>query len=373
VQFLTISILIWHLSTWLLVRNQNFMKRLSIIALSIILLGAGCLGSSSEPNSADAGVFKSFTSGEEWVQSVLVPTAMGIGTLATTNVLDITMDPQDNNFLYISTRGNGMLYSEDAGASWRQPRDEALQTGTVNQVTVDPRDVCTVYVAVSSRLLRSDDCMRTFDSETYVDNRGVNVVRVAVDWYNNRNVWIGLSNGDVLKSEDSGNTWRTILNTGNSITGFLISRTDSRQTLVSTSGGGIHKTDNGGDNWKSLSESMSKFSSADKVYNLIQSEDSGVVIAATGYGILRSENFGESWKAVDLITSPGQVQIRAVGMNESNPNTLYYAANSTFYRSLDAGTTWETERIHSGRTPTMMLVDPTDPSVLYVAVAYFDD
>ncbi len=349
------------------------MKRLSIIAFSIILLGAGCLGSSGEPNNADAGVFKSFTSGEEWVQAVMVPTAQGIGTLATTNVLDITMDPQDHKFLYISTRGNGMLYSDDAGASWRQPRDEALQTGTVNQVTVDPRDVCTVYVAVSSRLLRSDDCMRTFDGETYVDNRGVKVMRVAVDWYNHRNVWIGLNNGDVLRSEDSGNTWRTVLNAGDSITGFLISKTDSRQTLVATAGGGIHKTVNGGDNWKSLSESMRDFRSANDVYNLIQSENSGVVLAATGYGILRSENFGDSWKGVDLITSPGQVQIRAVGMDESNPSTLYYAANSTFYRSLDAGTTWETERIPSSRTPTVMLVDPTDPSVLYVAVAYFEE
>ncbi len=348
------------------------MKRLSIIAFSVIFLGAGCLGSSGAPSTADAGIFKSTTSGEEWAQTVLVPTALGIGTLATTNVVDMTMDPQDKDFLYISTRGNGMLYSDDAGASWRQPRETGLQTGNVYQVTVDPRNVCNVYVAVGSSLLRSGDCMRSFDGETYVDNRGVQVTNVAVDWYNHNNIWIGLNNGDVLKSDDSGKTWKTILNAGDEITEFLISKTDSRQALVSTESRGVYKTTDGGENWTSVMDAMNEFRNGANVYTLVQSDDSGTVIAATGYGLLRSEDFGDSWEEIELITSPGQVQIRAVGIDADNPSTIYYAANSTFYRSLDGGSTWETERLASSRTPTTLLVDPTDPSVLYVAVAYFE-
>lgn len=353
--------------------KQHFMKRLSIIALSLVLLGAGCLGRSSGSTGADAGVFKSMNAGEEWAQYVVVPTAQGIGTLATTNVLHMTMDPQDNEFLYIATRGNGMLYSEDAGASWRQVRDRELQSGTISHVAVDAKEVCTVYVATGSRLFRTDDCMRSFDSETYVDNRGETITRVAVDWYDNDNVWIGMSNGDVLKSEDAGNTWRTVLKTSQSITAFLMSNTDSRQVMVATDRKGIWKTTDGGGNWTSLEEGLDEYNDGDNVYALVQSADSGVVIAATEYGLLRSQDFGESWEAVELVTSPGQVEIRAVAVNEKNPDLIYYAANATYYYSQDGGSTWLTERLATTRTPTVLLVDPEDSAVLYVAVANLED
>ena len=95
------------------------MKRFSLIALSLIIVGAGCGGRSS--SGSDGGVFTTSTAGEEWAQTVIVPTAAGIGTLATTDVLNMEMDPQDDTFMYIGTRQNGMLYSQDSGTSWLQP------------------------------------------------------------------------------------------------------------------------------------------------------------------------------------------------------------------------------------------------------------
>lgn len=345
------------------------MKKFSLFSLSLILLGAGCLSGSSS-SSSDGGVFKTINAGQEWSQAVVVPTAAGIGTLATTDVLNMEMDPQDNEYIYLGTRESGVLYSEDAGASWRQPHESALDDGLIYKVEVDPTDVCKVYIAKGARLYATQDCMRSFDSEVYVDNRsGVSVVQVAVDWYNPSTLWIGLSNGNVLRSSDSGRTWTTVLKAGEEISGFLINNTDSRQLLVSTFSDGIWKTTDGGDTWEEVDGGLSDLKKSKKVYQLVQSEDSGVVLAASQYGLTRSTDFGTTWEAIQLLTSPGQVSIRAIGLDEEHPTTIYYAANATFYKTTDGGTTWDTEKFPTSRAPRALLVDPQDASVLYIGVA----
>ena len=345
------------------------MRNIIVLSLSIVLLGAGCLGGSSSSGS-DGGIFKTLNAGEEWGQATVVPTASGIGTLATTNVLNMEMDPQDNDFLYIGTRDSGLLYSEDGGASWRQPRNSTLKEGLIYRIEVDPTDVCTVYVAKGSRLYVTEDCMRSFDSEVYVDSRsGVSVVQVVVDWYNPRTLWIGLSNGDVLRSGDSGLSWTTVLKTGEEISGFLINNTDSRQVLVSTFSDGLWKTTDAGDNWEEVDGGLSEMKSAKKIYQMIQSDDSSVVLMASVYGLLQSTDFGSTWEAIQLLTSPGQVTIRAIGMDVENPTTIYYASNATFYRTSDGGVTWDTEKFPSSRVPRALLVDPEDSQMLYIGVA----
>lgn len=346
------------------------MKRFSLISLSLIFLGAGCFGGGSLTASSDGGVFKTLTSGEEWTQNVIVPTAAGIGTLSTTNVLNMEMDPQDSSYLYIGTRGNGMLYSEDAGISWRQPRESVLRDGLIYNIEVDPSDVCTLYVAKGARVYGTTDCMRSFNSEVYVDNRsGVNVVQIEADWYNPRTIWIGLNNGDVLKSTDAGRTWTTMLKTGSEVSSFLINNEDSRQVLVSTFKEGIFRTENGGGDWEEVEGGLDEFKQSNRVYSMIQSDDSDVVVAASQYGLTRSTDFGQNWESIPLLTSAGQITIRAIGMDEKNPNKLYYAANATFYSSNDGGATWDTERFPSSRVPRAMIVDPDDSGVLYVGVA----
>jgi photosystem II stability/assembly factor-like uncharacterized protein len=349
------------------------MSRTSLIFLSLLLIGAGCAGSSSSSGS-DGGVFSTSTAGEEWTQTVIVPTAAGIGTLATTDVLNMEMDPQDDTYIYLGTRQNGMLYSQDSGVSWLQPESEALSDGLIYQVEVDPTDVCTVYVAKGSRLYRTEDCMRSFNAETYVENRsGVSVVQVAVDWFAHSTIWIGLSNGDVLKSTDAGDTWQTVLKTGEEISDFLVHATDSRTLIVSTYSNGMYKTEDGGSDWEAVDGGLSELKEADEVFTLIQDATSDVVIAATSYGLVRSTDFGDTWEAIQLVTSPGDVTIRAVGMDREDTDTIYYASNATFYRSDDAGVTWNTERFPSGRVPRAMLVDPEEASVIYVGVASATD
>lgn len=348
------------------------MKYLSFLLLLIVLLGAGCLnfGNSGGPKASDGGVLKTTDAGTTWVQAAAVPTSQGMGTLATSNVLNMELDPSDPLYVYAGTRESGFVYSEDGAISWRLPRQLALREGLVFNVQVDPDDVCTVYVAKANRLYKSTDCLHTFDDETYVDTRAeVLVEQIAVDWYNKGSVWIGLSNGDVLKSMDGGDSWKTVLKMRAEVSQIFLSQKDSREVLVASYTGGMQRTVDGGDTWEKVKSEGKNLVGFDQVYALSQTHNAGVVIAATKDGLLRSTDFGTTWEPVALLTSPGQVLIRAVAIVADDPNTIYYATTGTFYRTSDGGQTWQTQKLPSSRIPRALLIDPSDPKVLYVGVA----
>lgn len=345
------------------------MKKLLPLLILFVLVGAGCSGSNNNAGS-DGGILKSTDAGLEWVQANVVPTAAGIGTLSTSDVINMEIDPSDTSYLYVATRNSGMLYSRDSGVSWQQPEDAFLKTGTIVDIEVDPKDVCTVYVAKANRLFRTTDCMRSFNNEMYVESRpDVGVIRVSVDWFNTNVIWIALSNGDLLKSKDAGKTWRTQIKAREEISEILISNSDSRQVLVSTFNGNLYRTLNGGEKWEDMKEGLVPFKSEKGIFDLVQDQKSKIVLAASKYGVLRSKDFGKTWESVRLITSPGQVQIRALALDTINPNTIYYATPATFYHSADGGSTWKTEKLPSTRLPRSLVVDPKNAKVLYIGVA----
>lgn len=331
-------------------------------------MGAGCATPVTKSTKADGGILKTKDAGKVWTLASTVPTAKGIGTLTTANILTMEMDPEDQSVLYVGTREDGFLYSDDSGASWHQPRDKNLSTGFISSVKVDPKNVCTVYVAKGSRLYKSVDCMRSFQNDAYIESRpNVTLLKIAVDWFDPQTIWLGLSNGDIQKSTDSGKTWSNATHVKDVITDILINQVDSRKMLIATAVKGVLKTEDGGTTWIDASER--KLSGALNVFDLIQTKDSGTVIAATKYGLIRSMDFGTTWEPIKLITAPGQVNIQTAGMDVSNPNVLYYATAATFYRSVDGGVTWQTGKLPSNRLPRAILVDPALNSVVYVGMA----
>ncbi|MBU0645940.1 hypothetical protein KJ611_00460 [Patescibacteria group bacterium] len=345
--------------------------RLFLLLFALVLTGAGCFGFGADNTAnSDGGVFKSTSAGDVWTQVSAVPGPKGVGTIGGRSITVMEMDPQDHEMIYIGTRASGLLYSEDGGASWRQPKATNLKTGEISDIEVDPKDVCTVYIAKGPRLYKSDNCLRDLDDETYVETRSkVTLRQVVVDWFNPKVVWLALSNGDILKSTDGGDTWRTMVSAENDITALIISNTDSRILLAGTDQNGFFKTTDGGKNWVQIEKELKDYRNANRVYGLTQDEKSSAVIAATKFGLLRSPDFGNSWTPIELLTAAGQVTIKALSVDPKDAGKIYYAALNTLYSTKDGGVTWTTHQIPTTKIPEVLLIDPTNTSVLYVGVA----
>ncbi|PJA47439.1 hypothetical protein CO172_01420 [Candidatus Uhrbacteria bacterium CG_4_9_14_3_um_filter_36_7] len=350
---------------------SSFQRSIFLIPIIFLFLGAGCLP--TKQTGRDGGIFKSTDQGKTWNQSALFPSIKGVGNLGGADIETMIMDPSDNLVFYIGTKEDGLFYSYDGANSWQRPRDTNLTSGFIPSVAVDTKNVCTVYVLKNQYVYKTIDCGRSFE-RIYDEVRSKVVpTKIAVDWYNPSHVYLGLSNGDVLKSTNEGRAWTQILTAKKEIVEIIISHADSRKVLIGTKSEGFFVSLDAGQTWKSLEQDLEPFKNADMVYDVSQNMTGSVMVAATGFGLLRSQDQGQSWEQIKLVTSPGQVIIRSVAIDPKNEKILYYVSGSTFYKTIDAGITWDTRKLPSTRSVSSMIIDTKDSSMIYLGMKLFEE
>jgi photosystem II stability/assembly factor-like uncharacterized protein len=173
----------------------------------------------------------------------------------------------------------------------------------------------------------------------------------------------------VIKSSDRGESWKTLSRFKNNIKKIVISPHDSRIIFVATAQKGIHRSTDNGVSWTDLSENLKEFKDSKNLRDLVVSESqSGLIILATRYGLLKSINNGDSWSKIELITPEKKAIINTVVLNPKDAQEIYYVTNTTFYRSLDGGESWATKKLPTTRAGWKLLIDPEDPSIIYMGV-----
>lgn len=213
-------------------------------------------------------------------------------------------------------------------------------------------------------------------------------------------VWVGTANGGIWKSENRGTTFKPVFEEYPQSIGTIAIDQDHPDTVwaglgevwtrnsVST-GSGIYRTANGGEKWEYMglpaSERIGRIlinpANPDIVYAAVigalwgDSEERGVYKTADG---------GKSWTKV-LYVSPSAGAADMV-MDPSDPSLLYASVwdfrrqaytfrsggpGSGLYRSTDGGTTWT--KINNGLPEgtlgrIALAVSPVPPHTLYVVV-----
>lgn len=344
---------------------------LSIFLVTILLVttGAGCsifgFGNKEVDNSKNGGLYKSIDSGVTWAQTTVFPTSKGVGNFGVLAVNTIAVDPLDHTALYLGMPSSGLIFSYDSGASWQSPQDTQLQSGSVTSVAVDYQNLCTVYVALGNRLYKTETCGRKFTS-VYEETRSeVTVKRVVADWYNEGVVYLGLSNGDILKSLDSGTSWTKLKSINKKLTTMIISNQDSRIILAGTENG-LWRTVDAGETWVDESDVLEKYKNAENILKIVQDGSGSTFLMANKYGLFRSTDAGDSWASIKLLTSANQITIHALTIDPGDPNIIYYASSSTLYKSIDGGTSWDTQKLTGGWAPSFLYIDPEEPTTLYM-------
>lgn len=343
--------------------------------LFLLLLGQGCIKIQKGQGGADGGVYKSADRGMTWLQKAIVlssPTRpLNIAGL---NVNKLVIDPSDNNALYLATVGAGVFYSLDGGEGWLQSR--GLRAGTIYDVAVDSRNKCTVYAATGNRLLKSTDCARTWNS-VFVDARpDVLVTRVVVDQKNPMVIYLGASGGlagDLAKSTDGGATWKPISHWDSPIFKIVQDQFNPQLLYVATQNHGLHRTLNAGATFENLTSGLDKYPGTRDFSDLVvDPTKSETVYHISIFGILKSIDAGASWQKLDLLTPPGSTRIHSFAVNPQAANELFYGTATTFYKSKDSGRQWETKKLPTTRAARSIVIDPTNPSLMYLTAYKFE-
>lgn len=363
------------------VRNWKLVILLVILGVITSACSITTSSTSTSGEVVDNSLFVSSNSGDSWQAMVNVPTTGGRAqSISSFSINTMSMDPQDSLAVYLGTFDHGLYYTYNVTNGWNYVN--SLPSATINDVKVDPRDKCIIYAAIGNRVYRSSDCSRNWTQIYFDSNPNLNVTSIVVDHYNTHNIYIGTSRGEIIKSIDSGNSWRTIQRMDDGIASLIASPSDSRVFFVATvrsklfrfsSNTNTNAADSADieqnfivENWTDLNGPLADYNIGTSFKNLMIVPTDGMVYLATEKAILRSIDNGDSWQNIKLIPSDKDTTINAFAVNPQDSSTFYYVTNNAFLKTTDGGTTWTTKNLPTRRAGKVLLVDFNTPTNIYL-------
>ena len=355
----------------------NYLSKAILLVVIGISLSACSVTTSKEGLQGGGSVFFSSDKGDIWREAGNVLTTNASAEKITNlNIKDFYGDPNDSLAVYLST-AEGLYYTYNIGQGWY--RSSLLPKQEVRSVAVSPSSKCLIYVAMANKVYYSNDCSRSF-KETYYDNdKEITINDIAIDHYNPRNIYLGTSRGEVIKSIDGGASWRTIERLEEPIAKVILSPLDSRLVFVATDKAKIfsfvsNTETNANDieknflanNFKDLNKVLADLGVGNKFKDLVISESDATLLLATDKMILRSKDDGITWENLNLIQPDGQVAVNALAINPTNSQEIYYVTDTTFFRSADGGITWATKKLPSARGGSALWIDFENNNNVYL-------
>jgi hypothetical protein len=174
--------------------------------------------------------------------------------------------------------------------------------------------------------------------------------------------------GYVFKSTNGGASWTQ---TGHSSIGVTSIAIDPSNPAVlytgnvtsRARGGGVFKSTNGGASWGEIG-----FHDIDVDSIAVDPSASDTVYVGTSfYGIFKSINGGASWTAINSgITGFPLMRITDIGIDSTNPATLYVGTIGGVFKSTDGGGHWTAMNEGLSNTSVKTLaIDPVLPAKIY--------
>ncbi len=220
----------------------------------------------------------------------------------------VTVDPNNNNIIYIGAPAGGCWKSTNGGNTWT-PLSDHLSSLGVSGIAVDPSNSNTIYIATG-------------------DGDGNDTYSIGV-----------------LKSTDGGNTWNpTGLNWSTSqsrvMRKIIIHPTNSNILHVATSYG-LYKSTDAGANWTNVM--TGSFRDVE-----FQPGNPNTVFACSATTFFKSTDGGDTYSASGSGLPPsGDIGRMAIAVTPADPNYIYVLVSNDFdsgflglYRSTNGGSSF---------------------------------
>ena len=315
-------------------------------------------------------------------------------------VTTVTGVPSQPFTFYMGSTGGGVWKTVDAGQTWMNVTDGQIGVGSTGAIDVSQSDPNTVYIGTGSDGLRSnvsigDGVYKSTDAGktwTHVGLRDAgNIGGLRVHPSNPDIAFVAAignpfkPNADrgVFRTKDGGKSWQKVLfvsdstgavdvefQPGNANVIFAALWRGERKPWTIISGareGGIYRSTDGGDSWTKVTnglpnELVGKANIAvsnanpNRIYVLIE--------AKPGSGLYRSDDGGQSFQLAStfaqIITRP--FYYTTITADPKNADVVY-AGSEGYYRSSDAGKTWQTMRVPHGDNHDMW-INPNNSDVM---------
>ncbi len=274
------------------------------------------------PPVAHLGGFVRITGGE----------ATPIGTELPRAVLEIEIDPNEKDTIYVTTHIHGVYKSTDGGITWHKldDRNNGLPRIGVYDIKVDPTDSEIVYATalcgeLPDYMINSPIILRTAGATQNLDPEGkcgvykstdggsnwelkletVSEARgIDIDPENHDNLYVADMMGGVWVSNDGGENWRQE-NTGLGSTSMTSVKVRGDYVYASTQGSGVYTgviKEDGSITWERERSNKPK-AEVYKIQIRIDPKDSSRIFAsAYPGGMLRSDDGGKTWNDKNFLT-----------------------------------------------------------------------
>lgn len=299
-------------------------------------------------------VFKSTDAGGTWSATALVDKS----------IWALAVDPGSPMTVYAGTYSNGIYKSTDGGGTWSATGLDPA-SGSVRAVAIDPTTRTTLYAGMSHGAFKSTDAGSTWRA---TGNSG-DVWSLVIDSATPAILYAAGSG--VLKTSDGGDTWAAV-NTGlpNTVMTALAIDPFAPETLyvTGTFSGGVFKTTNGGGNWVAVNSGLTT-PYVNVLALSIDPTTPDTLYAGTLFaGVFKSTNGASTWSAVNTDLNTDTV-VRAIAIDPMNPTRVYLGTRDDgVIKSYDGGGRWGATDL-SPRVCTLA-INPRDPTTLYAAAQY---
>ena len=164
----------------------------------------------------------------------------------------------------------------------------------------------------------------------------LDVRTVLVEPGNPRTLYLGSSNA-VLKSEDGGASYRSILSSRGTNKGvnFLLFALYDKNSLYAATGNGLYQSLNRGRNWNRIFKGKNYLENECTALAILPSS----LYLGTKAGLFVSQDGGRSWHKESGIL--GNSQVLNISYNLNEPDYIYIASLDGVFKTSDAGKNWE--------------------------------
>ncbi|HEX8472863.1 MAG TPA: YCF48-related protein [Pyrinomonadaceae bacterium] len=336
-------------------QTRRFYSLLVLFALVVSLYG-------SVP-----AVVAAATDGEEEANAAQVPFEWEVTGPMGGDVRSLVIDPQDPQRLYLGTLDGQIYLSVNGGQRWERLAGFNRPGLYIDNLIVDPRNSLIIYAAAHRHKEPGGFFKTTDGGATWREARELRAeaIHSLTQSSASQDVLLVGTNNGVYRSDDAGDSWVKLQNTGMTNTNVESLAVDPRDDKVIYAGTWHlpFKTTDNGQTWTAIKTGI--IDDSDVFAIELDERNPDHIIASACSGIYETKNAGANWRKVNGIPSQSR-RTRAIVQHPVNPQLIFAGTTEGFWLSANGGNDWRVTTSRQSFEVNAIAVHPKNPQTVYI-------